>query len=654
MIVDIALPIPVAKTFSYAVPDKWKPFANRFLRAKVSFRNRIHTGVITDVHEGDNSDLKEIDEIIDFFPIVDTTLIKLCTWASNHYITPIGAVLKYLLPPNLNVEPYIVIKSSIEETSSMDGFSLRKAIRIFGRPLVFHYLENNKIALRDIFTESTFSPLPRNEKTKEMPENILFIGDVQNRLDYYADIIAAILRRGNNVLMLLPDHYAAGNYFKKIFTDTFGENVLWYGSEISARARMETFFTMRNRRGVLVLGNKSCVFLPMCRQALVIIERQEEDEYRNEEIFKFNAVTLAIKRASLENIPVVLGSACPSIEMYHYAKNNNFKLIEKKWILDNLSQEKITIPDIRSSAGFLEELIPLIREGIQAGEKIAVFTPRKDYGSYLVCHSCKKPFLCPHCEGVLAYEKETQLLVCSMCGEKFPYKEQCVWCGSNIIRFSRIGVEYVEEKLKDIFPNISIIKVTGDSLKSQIKTIRKAPVDLPVILIGTQSLSKLYGFHVQKLILIGWEELRKIGGYRSDEKMVQILANLIDALTPETVTLLMERRNKINIENYLQWDRYFQEELLKRKNADFPPFQRVFLVEVVNKNRERGEKTIGDIKTILQQEGVETAVSGILMEKKTLYKWKIILRVSEDIPNHALFRIYNLPTVHIEPDPLYL
>jgi len=654
MIVDVALPIPVAKTFSYTVPDRWEPFANRFLRVKVSFRNRVHTGVITDIREGDNSGLKEIHEIIDFFPIADTALIELCTWGSNHYITPIGAVLKYLLPPKLNIEPYVIIQSRTEETSSMNGISLKKAVHMFGRPSVFRYLENNQIALCDIFTENAFLPLPQNEKTKEIPENILFIGDVQNRLDYYTEIIASTLQRGHNVLMLLPDHYAAGNYFKKIFSEKFGENVLWYGSEISARSRMETFFTMRNRRGVLVLGNKSCVFLPMCRQALVIVERQEEDEYRNEEGFKFNAVTLAIKRASLANIPVVLGSTCPSMEMYHYAENNNFKLVEKRWILDKSSQERITTPDIRSSAGFLEELIPLIREGVQAGEKIAVFTPRKDYGSYLVCHSCKKPFLCPHCEGVLDYEKETQLLVCSICGKNFPYKEQCVWCGSNIIRFSRTGVEYVEEKLKDIFPDICIIKITGDSLKRQLKTIKSIPVDLPVILIGTQALSKLYGFHVQKLVLLGWEELRKIGGYRSDEKMVQILMNLIDALTPETVALLMERRNKINIENYLQSDLYFQEELQRRKNADFPPFQRVFLVEVVNRNKDRGEKTIADIKTILQQEGFETAVSGILLEKKTPYRWKIILRGSEGLLNFALSRIYNLPEVHIEPDPLYL
>ena len=241
-----------------------------------------------------------------------------------------------------------------------------------------------------------------------------------------------------------------------------------------------------------------------------------------------------------------------------------------RWVL---FREKSLAPDIVSSATFLEELVPVIKESVAKGEKIAIFTPRKDYGSYLVCHSCKKPFLCPDCEGVLGYEKEAGLLVCSLCNKSFPYEEHCAHCGSNIIRFSRTGAEYVEEKLRDIFPDINIMKITGDSLKKEMKTINKMPSDSPALLIGTQSLSKLYNFHVQKLILLGWEELRKMGGYRSDEKMIQILNNLIDALTPDSITLLMEKKNKVTISSYLESSIYYQEELQRRKKADFPPYR---------------------------------------------------------------------------------
>jgi primosomal protein N' (replication factor Y) len=654
MIVDVALPIPVAKTFSYTVPDRWKPFAKRFLRLKVPFHNKVHPGVITDIRDNDDPGLKEIREFVDVFPIIDSTLIELSVWLSHYYITPIGPVLKYVLPPTLKIEPYITIRAKGSEASRMDGLTLKKAINLLGRESLFQYHETGLITLCDTLTKQTFSPITQSNVEKETRDNVLFIGDVQNRLDYYTEAIASTLQKGSNVLMLLPDHYAAGNYFKKIFTEKFADRVLWYGSEIPAKSRMETFFRVRDEGGFLVLGNKSCVFLPICKQALIIVERQEEDEYRNEEGFKFNAVLVAVKRASIGGVPVILGSACPSMEMYHYAKNNKFNIIEKKWLLDGPGQEEIVAPDIVSSATFLEALIPIVKEGVQKGEKIAVFTPRKDYGSYLVCHSCKKPFLCPHCEGVLGYAKEAGLLVCSLCDKSFPYEERCAHCGSNIVRFSRTGAEYVEEKLKDIFPDINIMKITGDSLKKEMKTINKMPPESPVLLIGTQSLSKLYNIHAQKLILLGWEELRKMGGYRSDEKMIQILINLIDALTPKSITLFMEKKNKVTISNYLEGDSYYQEELLRRKNADFPPYRRVFLIEIKNKNKERGEKTIARIKDIFQKEGIESAVSGTLMEKKTLYKWRIILRGEEDFLCKALLKIYDLPGVQIEADPLYI
>ncbi len=653
MIVDVAFPIPVAKTFSYVVPDKWKPFAKKFLRVKAPFHNKTQSGVITEIHDDNGPGLKEIKEITDFFPVIDNALMELCTWASNYYVTPVGAVLKYLLPPNLNIEAYLAVQSKTDETSRMDGLSLKKAVQLFGRETVFQYWKKNLITLREIFAESPFLLITQDKKEKKIHDDVLFIGDVRSRLDYYTEAISSQLYSGSNVLMLLPDHYAAGNYFKNIFSEKFGDKVFWYGSETKPKSRMETFFRVRNDGGYLVLGNKSCVFLPLRKPGLVIVERHEEDEYRNEEGFKFNAVMVAAKRASISGIPVILGSASPSMEMYCYAEKNKFKIIEKKWLLDESSQGKISVPDIFSSATFLEELIPIVKEGIRKGEKIAVFTPRKNYGSHLMCHDCKTPFLCPHCEGVFDYEKEAGLLVCSVCGKSFPYEEQCGNCGSNIIRFSRTGAEYVEEKLKDIFPDVRIVKITGDSLKKEIKHLKKILSDVPIVFVGTQSLSKLYNIHVQTLVLLGWEELRKMGGYRSDEKMFQILINLIDALTPDNISIFMKKRNKIHIDNYLERDRYYHEELQRRKNADFPPLQRVFLVEIETKSKDKGEKVTAAIKEIFQKAGIENAISGILMEKKTQYKWKLILRGEEEILNSAVLGLYDLPGVHIEPDPLY-
>ena len=206
----------------------------------------------------------------------------------------------------------------------MNGLTLKKAINLFRRESIFQYHETGLITLCDTLTEHTFSPITDSNIEKEIRDNVLFIGDVQNRLDYYTEAIASTLQKGSNVLMLLPDHYAAGSYFKKIFSEKFGDKVLWYGSETTAKSRMETFFRVRDEGGFLVLGNKSCVFLPICKQALIIVERQEEDEYRNEEGFKFNAV-YGCRKTGIDGRCSRYSGKCLSI-------NGNVSLCQKQQI----------------------------------------------------------------------------------------------------------------------------------------------------------------------------------------------------------------------------------------------------------------------------------------------------------------------------------
>jgi len=655
MIVDVALPIPAAKTFSYTVPDRWKPFVEPFMRLKVPFHNRIHTGVVITVGQGDDPGLKEILEIIDFFPLVDETLAALCNWSSRYYVTPIGLVLKYALPPTLNVEPHVMLRAHDHETLHLNGLTLTKAVKLCGREALFRLRQRGSISLHDVFTGESFLPVSGTSTDDHTQQNRLFIGDVRSRLNHYLESISSAIDNQSNVLMLLPDHYAAGTYFKRALTERFGDRVLWYGSGTTARSRMETFHRARTQGGRVVLGNKSCVFLPMRGQSLVIIEREEEDEYRNEQGFKFNAGTLALKRAALGRIPVIVGSASPSLDTYRYAEYNGFQMVKNKWLLDPESREKITVAGLTSSAAFLEELVPVIKAGLIENQRIAVFTPRKDYGSSLMCHDCKKPLLCPDCQGVLGYEKEAGRLTCSLCGKSFSYEEECSHCGGTIIRFLRVGAEYVAEKLTDYFPDAAILKITGDSLKREMRRLKKSPAQSPLILVGTQSLSKLYEFHVQQLVLLGWEDLRKMGGYRSDEKMVQTLINLLDALTPEKILFFMERKHRMDMDLFMDMEGLYRQALGKRQEADFPPYRRAFLVEIDKKGKDRGDKTIKRIRDILHEEGLfENSESMPVLEKSMAQKWRLVLRGELEPLSRALLKVYGLPHVQIEADPPHI
>ncbi|MBA4418645.1 MAG: hypothetical protein C0392_12170 [Syntrophus sp. (in: bacteria)] len=654
MIVHVALPIPVERHFSYSVPEKWQPFACLFSRVLVPFHNRTITGFITGIEEEDAANLKEILEVVDIFPFVGGALTRLCEWASRYYVTPMGLVLKYALPSSLQIEKHLAVKTADDTLTGLNDMPLKKAYASLGKDRVFGYFRDGFIELYDILVKKPFCPTVEAIADEGNPVNCLYIGSVSDRLSYYVSLISDSLQRGENVLMLLPDYYLMGDYFQRAFLEEFPGKVLWYGTPTKLKSRMETYLRTRSEGSFLIMGNKGCAFLPAMNLGLIIVERHEEDHYRNEEGFNFNAALLSLKRAELEGIPAHFGTASPSLEVFKYGSDGQFRVIHGNSPRLNTHTEIIVEKGIGFYNPLPDEFVEVIRAGVENKERIAVYTPRKDYSSYLQCIECKTLFICPTCSSVLSYRKHKDSLFCTTCNKEFPYNEQCSKCGSNLIRFSHVGAEFLEERLKGLFPDCPVVKITGETAKKEIGLLRKIPVGSPLIIIGTQTLSGLYDVKVKNLILVGWEELSRISGYRASEKMFHTVMHLLDALNPEVLYFCMERKKRVNPALFLDMEGFFRDELAKRKAVDFPPYTRLFLVEVEKKTEEAGAKIIKKIMEILREEGYEGPITGPLLQKKEEYQWRILLKGNEEPLYRSLLRIYALPDVHIEADPLYL
>jgi primosomal protein N' (replication factor Y) len=653
MIVHVALSIPIAKTFSYSTPEERKFFVKPFSRVAIPFHNRILTGFIIDIEEKDDPGLKVISDIIDIFPLIDGKIARLCKWASLYYITPIGMVLKYALPQTLQVEKYISVRSLSSCASALEGVSLKKAYKNPGKDTIFQFLQEGLIELRDVFADKVFEPYHETVRTKEDSEKRLYIGDIESRLAYYMTCISELINKGRNVLMLLPDYYAAGKFYHKIFAERFKNNVIWYGSAIKTKTRMDAYFKARNGTGFLILGNKSCIFLPIPDLSLIIVERQEEDEYRNEEGFNFNANILALRLAETEHIPIIFGSASPSMEMYKHGEEGKFIVVGKKQQIDKKYSVVLMEKGLAAQPVLPDKLITAIGDAVQKSKNIAVFTPRRGYISHIRCLECKRTFLCPLCEGVLGLHKQENMLVCSICNKSFDYESKCVYCGSNLIRAANVGAEYIEEKLKALFTDSHIINITGETIKYFRKTISDISDGRRLTLVGTQSLSKIYGMHINKLIFVGWEELVRMAGYRSEEKMFQIFMNLLDILTPEEIYFFMDKKLAVNPARFFDLERFYTEELKKRKAAEFPPYVRFFLIDVEKKGEKAGLKILEKINMILEQEGLTEYLTGPMKQKnKGCYRWKLILKGDEKLFQNALLSIYGLSGVRIEADPM--
>ncbi len=652
MIADIALPIPVGKSFSYTVPDELTPYIFTLSRVLVPFRYKEAAGVVVAIHDGDGAGLKSIAGVLDFFPLVDEELAALVEWSSSFYVTPPGLVFKYALPPVSDLQRFLVTGTADNSLADMNGLPLRKAVRKFGDSRILRLYSQKELSLHDTLTNGDFRAMLPHTGREHGGEKTLLVDSVENRLKYYNTLISDHLGGGGNVLILLPDYYAAGAWFTKRLKEIYGPRLLWFASGVPVKERMETYFKVRREGGYVVLGNKNSVFLPIRDLSLIIVERHDDDEYKNEEGFKFNPVRVAVERASLHSASIVLGSGACALDMIHLARARGFTVTCNEWLASGGYTEKLARVGSRSAGEILDNISRYAGEPAVSGVRIAVYTPRKDYGAYLKCHVCKETFTCPDCGGPLNYDRDRDIMSCSGCAGEFPYQGACPHCGSNMIGFSRIGALFVEEHIRRTAPGLNVVRITGDSLKKEISAVRKLSTKEGVVLVGTQSLSKLYGFHVDKLILAGWEELRKMGGFRSDEKTHQVIANLIDALTPAEILCHSGKREPADPGEYLHISAFCAKELKRRREADFPPFVRVFLVQARKKTAASADAVLKKIRQIISEEGLDGALFGTLPFKKPpFHMWKVILKGNEHLMGKAFRRFYDIPGVEIEADP---
>jgi primosomal protein N' (replication factor Y) len=648
MIADVALPLPIDKVFSYAVPAVLAPFARPFLRVRVPFGSRSLVGCVLRVDEGAEEGLKAIQDLVDCVPLIDDTCFELCNWASRYYAAPIGLALKYALSLTTRTDKYRVVKTEDPSLVHLNNLTLKKACAVTGRIRILDYLNRSFIELSDIFTGNRLESGKRPVRA-DAHRATLFLGGARERLAFYTALISEELSHGRNVLMLLPDYQAAGAFFSRSLTESFPGAVFWYGSSLPEKKKAETYFRARAEGGRLILGNKSCVFLPLLDNGLVIIERPEEDGYRNEEAFRFNAVRLAVRRAEIAGVRAVLGSAAPPLEVLKWAAEG---------VVDVVEGRPIERPPVSSMRGdknggrrsyVPDAMICAIREVLDRRGTVVIHTPRKSYAASLSCAECGRPLPCPTCGAAgLSYHKAVEMVACNTCKGLFPYEERCSHCGSNSIIFFEVGAEYLEARMKEAFPDRTVFRVTGEA--ERLTDLRSLESGTGNIIVGTHILSKLYGLDTSQLILYGWEDLLRIGGYRAREKMFQVLANLIDALEPQEL-LLYTRGEALDLSPFLAPRQFYDDELARRRAAEFPPYVRLVSINVLKRSRQAGEKIVETIERLTQDARLDHQMLGPIRVKGR-YGWRVILKGEGEAFSALLASLYRLPGVHVEADPL--
>lgn len=513
-IVQVGLPTPLRRRFDYLPPEGISPAALLpGMRLRVPFAGRELVAVIlalTDKTDVPPQKLKHSLELLDETPVLSPADLAFAEFAARYYHHSIGDVLSHILPLALRHGKPALIKEP----------KRKKIIENQGEqpPLAFN--EEQQLAFDHIA-----SRLGNYHVT--LLQGVTGSG----KTEVYLQLIQEVLNRQKQVLMIVPEIGLTPQTLSR-FQARFGVSIGLLHSNIAEGARLQTWLRAQRGDVKILIGTRSAVFTPMPDLGLIVIDEEHDLSLKQQEGFRYHARDLAIWRAHQAGIPVILGSATPSLETLH-----NVHL--KKYFIETLTQRAmltnppvIKLIDLKNQkleGGLSATLIKAIQKKLDQKEQVLLFLNRRGYAPTWMCHTCGWVADCPRCDARLTYHQNGRL-ICHHCDYQIAKLKRCKSCGSESSILLGEGTQRLEEILQDKFPLAKIARIDRDNTRKKdalnevIEKINQREFD---ILLGTQMLAKGHHFPFVTLVAIIDSDSGLLSSdFRAAERMAQLLTQV--------------------------------------------------------------------------------------------------------------------------------
>jgi primosomal protein N' (replication factor Y) len=642
-IIRVALDVPLPVLFDYTAADEALPGQ----RVLVPFGRKQAVGVVmecTVTSSLDSSRIKQVTRILDDTPLLPSGLLDLLRFTSDYYRHVLGTTVLSALPSVLRsgkqakrgMEAHYAL-SAAGRALDLEAFPKRKAVqrRILAalqagsssearlRALSPRAPAAIKALLEEGWVEAcadTFRPLACSGQAEGSAQEHIFdnahaltAGQQQavdavtaargyacfllhgvtgsGKTEVYVHLMHHVLRSyagrgGGQVLLLVPEINLTPqleSYFRDRFPDT---ELVSLHSGLSEGARARNWLNAQSGRARIVLGTRLAVFTPLPQLALLIVDEEHDGSFKQQEGLRYSARDVAVFRASQGRIPIVLGSATPSLESYHNALSGRYTLLRLTGrALAAAKLPTVQCININRTAmhhGISENLLRAVEQRLARREQSLLFINRRGYAPVLMCSACGWLSGCPHCAGKLVLHLPERRLRCHHCGYGARVPEACPSCGDADLKPVGLGTQRVESVLQERFPEARILRVDRDSTRNKgawnamREEIRNEAVD---ILVGTQMLAKGHDFPGLTLVgVLNPDSALYSSDFRASEKLFAQLAQvagragradkpgevLIQTAFPEHPMFQALRKH--------DYDAWAATLLAERKIAGFPPF----------------------------------------------------------------------------------
>ena len=478
------------------------------------------------------------------------------------------------------------------------------------------------------------------------------------KTEVYFQAILNTLKQKKQVLVLLPEIYLSTEWNFR-FKQNFGFDPLIWHSNLSKKIRKETWFKVSRGDNNAIVGARSALFLPFSNLGLIIIDEEHDNSFKQEEGVLYNARDMALIRAKIEKIPIILSTATPSMETWSNSQNNKFSYVKLSERIGIAKMPEIRIVDMREAnldhnKWISHSLKDKISKNLANKELSLLFLNRRGYAPLKLCNSCGHRLGCQNCESWLVEHKKDNILICHQCGITQKFENKCKSCCKEETLIScGPGVERIEEEIMGYFPEVKIEILSSDTVKNPhamstlLKKIQNCEID---IIIGTQMISKGHNFKNLTLVGIIDADMSLSGGdLRASEKAFQVLHQvsgragrenkkgivLIQTYDPENQVI--EALKKNNRDNFLTMEKDF------RKVANLPPFGRLVSIIISSKDQyklERFGNTLKDIAPNFENVSILGPAPAPIFYLRGKFRYRFLIKTKKEINIQKVIKIW--------------
>lgn len=629
MVADVLVEVSakaIDQTFSYLIPDTLKDKVKVGVRVYVPFGNRKIEGFVLAIKDESDIELKEIIEVIDNEPVLNDEMLDLGLFLKKRTLSNLISCYQTMLPKALKAkkgikinEKYITYVRLIDFDYIPKNDKQKEVIELLKTDRLKSELKDyslNALIKNKVIEEYKVEQYRINGETVAEEKKIILTDEqkyvvdkvVENfdnfkpfllhgvtgsgKTEVYMHIIEEVLKNDKEVIVLVPE-ISLTPQMVDLFKKRFGNNIAIMHSRLSDGERYDEWRKVLRCEVKIVIGARSAIFAPFTNLGLIIIDEEHTNTYKQENNPRYSAIEVALYRAKRYKIPLLLGSATPSIESYTKTKTNSYELLT----LNNRISKKM--PDVslidmkeemkKGNKIISSKLKEEINKCLSNNEQVIILLNRRGFSTVMTCQDCGTTDMCPRCDIPLTYHKKSNKLRCHYCNFEKIKDNICPNCKSDNVKEYGMGTEKLEEILNEMF-DARIVRMDVDTTSKKqaheqiINSFRNHEKD---ILIGTQMIAKGLDFPNVTLVgVINGDASLNIPDFRSSERTFQLLTQvsgrsgrsskpgkvIIQGFNVDHYSMLCAQNH-----DYLS---FYNKEIKIRRDLKYPPFYNLTLIKV--------------------------------------------------------------------------